>query len=81
MGAGCLSSDAIRKLSVRLKDVDELLAAHESLTGGNRGRPAQKQGAAVTKAGVVMLTAVFEAFIEDAFERAATDIFAEELGV
>ena len=79
MGTGCLTSAAIIKLSLWLKDVEELLDAHQSLTGGNRGRPAQKQGAAVTKSGVVMLTAVFEAFVEDVFERAAKDVFADEL--
>ena len=79
MGAGCLSSIAVQNLQKRLKDVAELISAHEALTGGNRGRPAEKQGAAITKAGIIMLTAVFEAFIEDVFERAAKDIFVAEL--
>ena len=74
-----MSSIAVQNLQKRLKDVAELISAHEALTGGNRGRPAEKQGAAITKAGIIMLTAVFEAFIEDVFERAAKDIFVAEL--
>jgi len=70
-----MPSEAIKNLNVRLSDVDELITAHEALTGGGRGRPAARQGAAVTKAAIVLLTAIFEAFVEDIFERATVDIF------
>ncbi|MEX1133602.1 MAG: HEPN domain-containing protein [Acidimicrobiia bacterium] len=58
-------------LLARLHDVDELIEAHIALTGGGAGRPARRQGAAVTRAGVVLLAAATEAFVEDLFEEAA----------
>jgi hypothetical protein len=59
---------------MRLRDVDELIAAHEALTGGGPGKPAKKQGAAITRAGIVLLAAAWEAFVEDHFEEAAPRI-------
>jgi hypothetical protein len=70
-----MPSNARLELSTRLKDVDELVAAHAALTGGGRGRPAQRQGAAITRAGVVLLSAATEAYVEDLFEEAAQLIF------
>ena len=71
-----MSSQARLELNTRLKDVDELIAAHTAVTGGGRGRPAKRQGAAITRAGVVLLSAATEAFVEDLFEDAAAQIFA-----
>jgi len=71
-----MPSNARQELATRLKDVDELIAAHAALTGGGRGRPAQRQGAAITRAGTVLLSAATEAFVEDLFEEAARSIFA-----
>ncbi|MEX2211118.1 MAG: HEPN domain-containing protein [Gaiellaceae bacterium] len=64
-------SDARQELDRALKDVAEVISAHEALTGGGAGRPAQARGAAVTRAGVVLLVAATEAFIEDLFAEAA----------
>lgn len=62
-------------LEIRLKDADELIVAHAALTGGRRGRPARRQGAAVVRAGVVLVVAAMEAFVEDLFEEAASLLF------
>jgi hypothetical protein len=70
-----MSSDALQELETRLRDVDELIGAHAALTGGQPGRPAQRQGAAITRAGVVLLSAATEAFVEDLFEEAARLVF------
>jgi hypothetical protein len=71
-----MPSVARAELQIRLKDVAELLEAHTALTGGGRGAPAERQGAAVTKAGVVLLSAATEAYVEDLFEEAAKALFA-----
>lgn len=76
MGAGGVST-TLEKLQTRLADVTELLAAHVALTGGGRGKPAARQGAALTRAGIIMLAAAFEAFVEDIFEEVAPLIFPD----
>lgn len=66
-----MPSQARIDLNARLADVDELVKAHGLVTGGRVGRPAQRQGAAVTRAGIVLLAAAMEAFVEDLYEEAA----------
>lgn len=66
-----MPSAARTSLQTRLKDVDEIILGHYVLTGGQRGRPARRQGAALTRAGVVLLAAAMEAFVEDLFEESA----------
>ena len=70
-----MSSEALQELKTRLRDVDELIGAHKALTGGKPGRPAKRQGAAITRAGVVLLCAATEAFVEELFEEAARLVF------
>jgi hypothetical protein len=70
-----MPSTANADLMLRLRDVAEIIAAHEALTGGGRGRPALRQGAAITRAGIVLLAAATEAFVEDLFEEAAGLVF------
>ena len=43
-----MPSQARLDLNARLADVEELINAHRLITGGRVGRPAQRQGAAVT---------------------------------
>lgn len=71
-----MPSNALNELKVRLADVDELIQAHTIVTGGGKGKPAKRQGAAITRAGVVLLAAAMEAFIEDLFEEAGNLVFA-----
>jgi hypothetical protein len=59
---------ARKNLRTRLNDVDEIVTAHIVLTGGGVGRPSFHKGAALTRAGVVLLTAALEAYVEDLFE-------------
>ena len=70
-----MPSQAQTELTVRLKDVKEIIEAHVAITGAGRGRPAQKQGAAITRAGIVLLSAATEAYVEDLYEEAARLIF------
>jgi hypothetical protein len=62
-------------LQARLDDVHELIKAHGAVTGRRRGRPADGRGAAITRAGVVLLSAAFETFVEELFNEAAELIF------
>lgn len=71
-----MPSQALDELRDALKDVDEIVAAHRALTGGTPGRPQKKQGAAITRGGVVLLAATVEAFVEDLFDEAVDKIFA-----
>lgn len=74
-----MPSNARTRLDTNLNNIVELRSAHVALTGGGRGAPAiangQRQGAAITKAGVVMLSAAFEAFVEDLFDEALPYVF------
>lgn len=80
-----MASRARLDLDVRLADVDELIKAHALITGGNVGRPIERKGAAVTRAGIVLLAAAMEAFVEDLYEETARlvwpDASAAELKV
>jgi hypothetical protein len=67
-----VASNSRSELDRRLADVDELILAHASLTGGRVGRPRSRQGAAITRAGIVLLAAAMEAYVEDLFEEAAS---------
>ena len=66
-----MSSKARNELNNRLDDVEEVINTHTEITGGGRGKPAQEQGAALTRAGVVLLAAAMEAYVEDLFEESA----------
>jgi hypothetical protein len=70
-----MPSTALTELKTRLADVDELILAHTFVTGGGAGRPARRQGAAITRAGVVLLAAAMEAFVEDLFVESGELIF------
>jgi hypothetical protein len=65
-----MPSNARSTLEQNLSDVEELIKAHEALTGGGKGKPSQGQGAALTRAGIVLLAAAMEAFVEDLFREA-----------
>lgn len=70
-----MPSAALTELTNALKDVEELINSHVIVTGGGRGRPAMRQGAAISRAGIVLLAASFEAFVEDLFEEAADIVY------
>jgi hypothetical protein len=65
-----MPSNAREELHRALADVKQVIDAHGALTGGGVGRPGQKLGAPVTRAGVVLLVAATEAFVEDLFREA-----------
>lgn len=70
-----MTNHSLNALKERLKDVEEVIQAHEALTGGGRGQPRAGQGRALTRAGIVLLSAAVEAFVEDLFEEAANKLY------
>lgn len=64
-----MPSDANVKLKKRLREIDELIAARDAICPAGAGKPTMQQGAAVIKAGATLLAAVFEAFVEELYEK------------
>lgn len=64
-----MPSDANLKLRKRLLEIDEVISARDAICPAGAGKPALKKGAAVIKAGVTLLAAVFEAFVEELYEK------------
>lgn len=50
-----MPSDANIKLKKRLKEIDEVISAHDAICPANAGKPALQKGAAVIKAGTTLL--------------------------
>ena len=63
-----MPSEANIKLKTRLLEIDEVISARDSICPAGAGKPAQKKGAAVIRAGTTLLAAVFEAFVEELYE-------------
>lgn len=63
-----MPSAANVKLKARLLEIDEVISARDSICPANAGKPALKKGAAVIRAGTTLLSAVFEAFVEELYE-------------
>lgn len=64
-----MPSDANVKLRKRLHEIDEVISARDAICPPNAGKPALQKGAAVIKAGTTLLSAVFEAFVEELYEK------------
>ncbi|MFM0699513.1 HEPN domain-containing protein [Paraburkholderia sediminicola] len=64
-----MSSDANKKLKKRLLEIDEVISARDAICPVGAGKPALQKGAAVIKAGTTLLAAVFEAFVEELYEK------------
>jgi hypothetical protein len=65
-----LASKAFEGLTERLKDVDQLMAAHAAIAGSTRGRKYEVLG--INRAAILMLSSHFEGYLED--------VMAEALG-
>ena len=70
-----MPSNARRELDAQLKDFDELMYARDTVCPAERGRPRQRQGAAILRSSVVLLSAAFEAYVEGIFEDAVDILF------
>jgi hypothetical protein len=67
-----MPSKALTALGDRLQDVDQLMAAHEAVGGTDRGRRFDVEG--LNRAGVLMLSAHFEGYVEDLMAEALAAI-------
>jgi hypothetical protein len=63
-----MPSDALRALTERLRDVDQLMAAHATVGGLEPGRRYDVEG--LNRAAVLMLCAQFEGYVEDVMTEA-----------
>jgi hypothetical protein len=65
-------SAAFERLSARLRDIDDLMIAHDVVAVA--GEPGKKRLPGLTRAAVVMLCAHLEGYVEDLFREAFTAI-------
>lgn len=65
-----MASSALEALTTRLRDVDQLMAAHETVGGLEPGRRYDVEG--LNRAAVLMLSAHFEGYVEDVMREALT---------
>jgi hypothetical protein len=71
-------------MALSLTLVDELIAARKNLHGGNRGAPrnlvdGQREGAALNRACVVMLSSALQAHVGDVFVTCSSRAFGRQL--
>jgi hypothetical protein len=71
-----MPSKPLSDLQERLKDIDEILSARDAICPTGAGRPAQRKGAAVIAGGTVLLSALFEGFVEELFELTVDQLYA-----
>lgn len=67
-----MSSQAFEGLKERLKDVDQLMAAHAAIAGSKPGRKYEVLG--INRAALLMLSAHFEGYLEDVMAEALETI-------
>lgn len=70
-----MPSHARQALDVRLRDLDEIIAARDAICPEGAGKPAQKRGSALLRGGTVLLAAAFEGFVEELYELAVSHIY------
>lgn len=63
-----MASASLKALTDRLKDVDQLMAAHRAVAGKKRGRKFEVEG--LNRAAVLMLSSHFEGYLEDVMAEA-----------
>jgi hypothetical protein len=73
-----MPSKPLTDLKTRLRDVDEILMARDAICPAGAGRPARRIGAAVMAGGAVLLSALFEGFVEELFELSVDKLFANQ---
>ena len=71
-------------MAITLQPLDEIIAARRSLHGGRRGAPIRlddgtREGIALNKACVVMLSAIMQSYIEDVFIDCSAKAFGRQL--
>ncbi len=72
-----MPSPARTHLESRLQDFDELIAARDLVCPDGRGRGRDAQGAAILRSSVVLLSAAFEAYVEEVYDAAVDLVFTQ----
>lgn len=73
-----MPSQPLQTLKIRLRDIDEVLAARDAICLPGAGRPAKRRGAAVIAGGTVLLAALFEGYLEALYEVAVDLLYAAQ---
>jgi hypothetical protein len=63
-----MSSISAQNLKKRLREIDEIVSARDAICPAGAGKPAERKGAAVLKAGTTLLSALLEAYVEELYE-------------
>jgi hypothetical protein len=71
-----MASHARQALDVRLRDLDEIVAARDVICPAGAGKPSHQRGSALLRGGTVLLAAAFEGFVEELYELAVDHIYA-----
>lgn len=71
-----MPSQPLLDLRTRLNDIDEILSARDAICPAGAGRPAQRKGAAVIAGGTVLLSALFEGYVEEIYEATVDKLYA-----
>lgn len=70
-----MASEPLKKFKHRLQEVDEIVAARDAICPAGAGRPARQKGAAVISGGTVLLSALFEGFLEELYELSVDELY------
>lgn len=71
-----MPSKPLTDLKGRLTEIDEIVAARDAICPTGAGRPAQRKGAAVIAGGTVLLSALFEGFVEELYDLSVDTLYA-----
>ena len=71
-----MASAPFKTLSKRLLEIDEILDARDAVCPPGAGRPAKRKGAAVLAGGTVLLSALFEGYIEDLYDLSVDTLYS-----
>lgn len=72
-----MPSEAYAKLVTRLNEITEVISARDAICPPGAGKPAERKGSAVLKAGTTLLAALFEAYVEELFEKTLDTLHPE----
>lgn len=73
-----MPSQHLADFKMKLLDFDEIISARDAICPAGAGKPAQRKGAAVIRGGVVLLSAAFEAYVEDVFDQAIDTLYSAQ---
>jgi hypothetical protein len=71
-----MASAARGAFTIQLRDFDEIITARDAICSHGADRPAQRRGAAVTRAAVVMLSVSFGSYVDGLYDLAVDQLLS-----